>query len=246
MYASRFLKVKLFFVGIDGSGKTTHARIQSCLLRRKGAEIEFKYYRGRFFFSIILIVLGYLVGLNYRAPGKSIDHRFYMNKAYRHLWPYVFLVDILFYLLLEKIKRFFRVFDRNMPGTKVIVYDRSIFDVIVDVCADTRRPELLKSIWFRAILPLLPEAGNSLLIYLDVKPNIAYSRKSDVPSVSYLKVRRAIYTILISYLKRLNYKVLKIDTANNSIPEVSAHIHSFIEAHLSKVITQRANEVARP
>jgi len=185
----RFLTSKvIIFSGIDGSGKSTHARIFGHRLKSNGLSVKYVYMRGlgRIFISLPFLALCRLLKITkvHRLKGgiRVSEYRFYAYKPLRLLWPLIQLVDSMIYtLILILLSQHF--YD-------VIIFDRSSIDTLVDIIADTRLP-IETGILQKLFLSLLPR--NSIVIILDINEEIALTRKRDILGKSYLSVRRRIY-----------------------------------------------------
>lgn len=217
-------KELVYFMGIDGSGKTTHAVNLYNKLRSNRIPVIFKYYRGVFFLTIPLILLSHFCNLTVKQRDKAIDHKFYLNDAFRKLWPLVYLLDILLFVFIDKLRSFFKY--KSLKGDFFVIYHRSLLDVIVDVCADVLNPGLLLSKWGIILTKLLTRG---IVFHLDVDCKIAYGRKRDTPSLEYLTIRVYIYRLLSKMLKKLGFKVYNIDTSKH-FSSVSKEILTIINA----------------
>ncbi len=188
--ASKFI----IFSGIDGSGKSTYARIFECRLKSNGMSVKYVYMRGldRTFLSLPFLALCRLLKITkvhkLESGIRVSEYPFYSYKPLRLLWPLLQLVDSMIYiLLLIRLPQLF--YD-------VIIFDRSPIDTLVDIIADTRLP-IGVGVLQKLFLSLLPR--NSIVIILDVNEEIALIRKKDILRKSYLSVRRRIYNKLADF-----------------------------------------------
>jgi len=178
----------IVFSGIDGSGKSTYARIFEHRLRSNGLSVKYVYMRGlsRIFISIPFLALCRLLKITkvHRLERgiRVSEYRFYYYKPFYLLWPLIQLVDSIIYtlILICLPRRFYNV----------IIFDRSPIDTLVDIIADTRL-HIGVGILQKLFLSLLPR--NSVVIILDTNEETALIRKRDILGKSYLSVRRRIY-----------------------------------------------------
>jgi len=79
-----------------------------------------------------------------------------------------------------------------LSRANVVVCDRYLFDSLVDLATDLGEPpEVAAQRLRRWYCRLLPQPETVAL--LDLDPETAYARKPDIPSLSYLAARRALY-----------------------------------------------------
>jgi dTMP kinase len=175
--------------GIDGSGKTTQAKMLEKYLMGRGFRVKRVWFRWFALISYPFLALCRLLGYTRwktinRGNVKYAEHRFYLNKAIAKIWPWLFTVDILIYYLF-KIKS-------KMILKSVVLCDRFIPDMLVDLMCETKDYLLYRRLVGRVLLSLIPK--KSKLVIIDVSENMAYHRKHDIPNINYLKERRKMYT----------------------------------------------------
>lgn len=181
--------------GLDGSGKTTQIELLSKYLANRNVKFKHLWFRWVAFLSYPLLALSRLLGYTKwktvnRSNVRYAERNFYRNRALVRLWPWLFTLDALIYSFLQ-------IKARRILGY-IILCDRFIPDIIVDMMCETRDHHLLKRLIGRLLLSLIPK--NSKLIVIDVAENIAYNRKHDIPSINYLKERRKLYLTLAKIL----------------------------------------------
>lgn len=182
----------LFFSGIDGSGKSTHAELLVAYLRRKNICVELAWMRWFAFFSCPFLALCKLFRLTKRLPGYPIPVREYWR--YRPIaiaWLHLFLLDYFMYLT-SKI-----LFSRG-----VIIADRFALDVFVDVIYDTRLNPLryVFGRYFLLFIYRLLRKGLVRGVVMTVDADTVFKRRSDIPLRSYVTFRIPLYLRLASFL----------------------------------------------
>ena len=179
----------IFLVGIDGSGKTTHALRLLRELNTAGLEAKYVYMRGsaRLFLTIPFLVLMRLLGFirTYTSPNglKVSIHFFSKNKAAQVIYPIVVYFDACFYT-------FFLLYIPTILSNHLTIVDRCVIDTLIDTVADLINFKILKR-YRRLFLKLVPT--NSVIVLFDIDEKLAMNRKKDIPTLQYLKLRRRLY-----------------------------------------------------
>jgi len=182
----------IVFSGIDGSGKSEHARklVYELISCSKSAKYLWMRGKGKTFFSFPLLVLCRLLKITkvhkLENETKVSEYPFHIYKPLRLLWPWLQLIDSIIYATV--LIRLPLVHSHD-----ILIIDRSVIDTLVDAISDVHSPYGIR-ILQRLFLSLLP--NNSLLIVLDVDEEIAMRRKKDILSKRYLSTRRKIYESL--------------------------------------------------
>jgi thymidylate kinase len=178
------------FTGMDGSGKTTHAKTLAKVMEEHG--IKNKYVWNRFEPSIVLrpfMAIASVLFLHGRDVfGNYIEYsnskkRLFRNHFLSAMYQYIVLVDYYLQILLRiKIPLIFG---------KTIICDRYVYDTIVDLTVyshytNAKIKNMLKNLFY-----LLPKPN--LIFLIDLPEVVAFQRKEDTPSIEYLRERRDIY-----------------------------------------------------
>lgn len=185
-------RILLCFTGIDGAGKTTLAKHLTEALNQRGLKFHYVYSRFRPIISAPFLALGRSMLLHNKDIFK--DYKGYTQsraKLFRRRLPRALFQNLL--LFDQFLQIMFKVKIPLMLGRNIVcdryVYDTIITDImpVVDLyCPSGKIVEIIKR-----YASLLPKPDFTFLA--DVPEEIAFSRKTDVPSIDYLKERRQTY-----------------------------------------------------
>lgn len=182
----------IVLTGIDGSGKTTQARLLVETLKHAGLKVSYVWTRWeqilvkpltRKWKSNLKKDTGYSDG---RAKqNKQKKQQLLSNPFFRWLWLGGFFVD---YGLQILVKVRFRLLRKGL-----IVSDRMFYDSVIDqvINLGSNKEWLLDNLdstWMKIIFPT-PD----MVLYIDCPEEIAFSRKDDAPDIEYLADRRKLY-----------------------------------------------------
>lgn len=177
------------FMGVDGSGKTTLARLVERKLRKMGFGVI--YYPG---FKHLLV--GSFLKILPRNKAKKTQEKFLERSRKKKpfffkIWPYFVYVDCL--ILYMK----FRFFTRN----KIVIFDRYFYDFLISYENLGYSSKTIRYLFLH--LPK-PDVG----FVLDAPANITYKRKKSDYSVGidYYSLQRERY---LDLARRLEFKLLK-------------------------------------
>jgi len=175
-------------MGIDGAGKSTVVEWLAKTLREKGLPVEVRWLRFNHFFTKPLLGFCRLVGLTRYETAQGVRvgyHNFYRSR----LVSWLFIV--LQYLDALRV-RWFWIAPRLRRGDRVLILDRFIYDILVDLMVDTRIKDLDQYPMGKAFLRLLPEDSVVLFVVrdreklLDVRPESNVDRNFPIRMKLYL------------------------------------------------------------
>jgi thymidylate kinase len=192
----------VILTGIDGSGKTQHARILASDYLKSGTKCRYVWMRSAYFFSLpfmtICRVLGF-TGVHRLEDSVEYSEHIYNKKPIVFLWPWIQLVDVILYVATK-------IYVPLIQGYRLVV-DRFVYDILVDVMVDVNKPELYKTLVGRLMLSLIP--SHAITFLFDIDEDTALKRKNDIPDKRYLTKRRSHYLALARY-----QKIVKIDSSS--------------------------------
>jgi len=183
----------LFLSGVDGSGKTTHARLLSAYLRRRGINNVLIWMRWFAFSSYPLLALCRMLRLTKRTKFSVIPLRLYwLYKPIAILWMHLILLDYLLYVFITL------TFNRG----KVVIADRFMLDVFVDVAYDTHLNPIRYVVgkFFLLLLYQLMKKGLLKGVIMIVDEDVVFARRRDIPGKAYVTFRIPVYLALASWL----------------------------------------------
>lgn len=178
------------FMGIDGSGKTTLAKELVKASEAQGIRYRYVWGNAQPIFLRPLRALAHLTILrkadmkkdnsNYERAKEEASTKFgFVSRIY----SLVLILDYFIWL-------FIKVRLPLIMGKKIIC-DRYVFDVAVNLhfLNKSLYPDSKQLVHF--FLRYFPSPD--LLFFIDISPEVAFLRKADIPSVSFLQRRQAVY-----------------------------------------------------
>ena len=203
-------------IGIDGSGKTTIAK----MLAQENDKWEYVHalYLTRLLWPFLWFGRTFLLcGKDKRSnPEEYSSSKKKVVKGLRILNGTYIVIALMDYLS----QVFLEVYLPLKFGVNLIC-DRYLYDTMINISMNTNydaiKIDRLLTMWFK----LFPKPD--LTILLDLDEDVAWNRKNDIPSKYYLKERRELY---LSLAKLKHFKVVD---SNQSLQIVYSQIESFIK-----------------
>ncbi|KUK17002.1 hypothetical protein [Thermococcus sibiricus] len=195
-------KAKLLCIsGIDGSGKTTISRILVKELQGKNKKACYIYGRIIPIFTRIGIFFGKAFILKQSKGAVSKSYKDYEahkksflknNILLRVLFKYSFLFEQLIQIYIKVVPK--------ILFCDYVILDRYIYDTIItDISPNLEMSSQDALNLTKKYLKFVPKP--SMIILIDVPEEIAYRRKTDIPHIDYLKIRRKLYLEVFMGLK---------------------------------------------
>lgn len=177
-------------MGIDGVGKTTHVNLIIEYLRKKGIKCQYQWLRFHYFFSLPLLAFCRVAGytrLSYLGNTQKCSyHEFYKSRIISVIYPWVLLIDTLFFTTIK-------VYIPMFFGTS-IVCDRFVYDTLIDMAVATKDYEMYRKPVGKLFLRLIP--NNARFVMLDLDKLTIFSRRFELKDDVTFSERHSLYTVL--------------------------------------------------
>ena len=173
-------------IGVDGTGKTTHAQKLLNEMKNEGVPCKYTWFRFNHFFSLILLAYCRLAGLTVyeRTNGQDIGrHEFYRSKIISFLYPWMLFIDIL--------PMYFIKISIPLHIGYTIVCDRYIYDTLADLMIDLNDLNIHRKIIGKFFLRLFPIDTKAII--LDLDEETIRERRIDLMGDRSLERRRKVY-----------------------------------------------------
>lgn len=164
----------IYLFGVDGSGKSTLARELVQALAHRGIPARCLWFRFNHWLSRLVNALGHLLGLAFyvRYPdGTRVGyHHYYKCRGLSLAYTASTVLDT-FLAVQLRLRPLLRA------GREVLILDRFIYDILVDLQVDTGNSRLWES-WPGRLLRKLPPA-RILALYVATDREIIAQRRPD-------------------------------------------------------------------
>jgi thymidylate kinase len=186
------------FTGIDGSGKTTQAKLLLDWLNSKDIKSIYIWSRGEvltirriflFFGRRFLGTTESKIASDEKAHSEyqSRKSKLMGNSLVRILWSAMTYVEHLIQINLD--------IRRKMRDGCVVVCDRYLWDSSVDMATlNNKDPQWLSGGFNSLVWKFVPKP--TITFFIDIPPEEAMKRKNDIPSVNYVRERAEFYRYL--------------------------------------------------
>lgn len=201
------------FIGTDGSGKTTRVKKLVNDLNQKGIPAKYVWFRFPYFLTLILLGTARVLGFTkYLRHGKSriVEHNFH-RQPFKTLFPLLVFLDTLFY--------YTRKVAIPSKFDLVVVCDRWIYDIIVDITVDTRDPYFEGSLLGRLFNSLASRA--TFPVFLDAPDHVLEARRPETKLDPWASKRRLLYRSVANKHRLYTlYSNAKIDVTHQELMEL--------------------------
>ena len=176
----------IFFVGVDGAGKSYFTQKLLYELKNQGASASHLWLRFSNITSKPLLALCRILKLNYYENHHDVRvgyHDFEKSKTVSALFIFLQLIDVWIVTLIKLWPRLLLY--------RVIVCDRGVFDTLVDVMVDTKKNKLYSQLIGKLYTALLPKSY--VVIYLSRDPDKIFEMRPDVFFDRNFNIRVSLY-----------------------------------------------------
>jgi thymidylate kinase/predicted nucleotidyltransferase len=227
------LKARFIYVtGSDGTGKTTQARRLYDALKASGIPAEHLWMRFPFFFSAPLLAYARLRGLSYYETKGDVRQgywEFYKSTLLRVFFPWTMYLDA-FLAAQRRVKL-------PLQRGKVIVCERFVLDMLVDLSIAMQDPEFHRKTPGRYFVKLLP-LDNRVFI-LDVEIETLRRRRADLALDRMLQDRLEGFNRLAQDLS------LRVLSGSDPIEKIQADIQEAIGYEVLKSTDSRLEDLQK-
>ena len=144
--------------GIDGSGKSTIINETQKSLNSKGKRVGYIWLRFNHYLTKVMHAIARVLGLSVKVHNEMGDvwqHRLYKNQAFCSLYILTTYLDT----WVSRLK-----YNRMAKNKDIVICDRWITDILVDLATKTHRKNFLDSKWPNRFLKILPENAKMFVV----------------------------------------------------------------------------------
>lgn len=214
-------RVLICFSGIDGSGKTTLAYTLMRSLRNIG--IQTKYVWGAHNILLLRPFLRFLKkkSNSNKTESKKQSHMSFIKKLVQNRFlSAVYQVWILLEYLLQILVKV-RI---PLAVGKNVVCDRYVYDTAINLAVNLHYSKERFKLILNGLLKICPKPN--VIFFVDLPEEVAYQRKNDIPSKSYLAERRSFYNIVAK-----EYNMTILDGSEN-LKDLQQYMQSAMKTKL--------------
>lgn len=217
-------KLHIFFLsGVDGSGKSTHAKLLYVYAKKNGLKTRYLWLRWSPFLTYTLFFYALIRKRTIKMTLTKNDqritfkaHLFWTDPILRKIYPRGLLFDSLLRYLLELLFAYVRCLD-------LIVIDRFFLDIVVDLLWEIRDIGFLRYVETRVILKLISKYKHCGLV-LFANPLVVITRKKDIVSFKEISFKYSVFKLLAKMLGLETW-----DTTDISLNETFKAVRRYLD-----------------
>lgn len=184
--------------GIDGSGKTTIINALLEDLQSQGLRTAYVWLRFNHYLTKVMHALARISGLSVKVHNEMGDvwqHRFYKSSFFCRLY----ILATYFDTLISRLK-----YNRAAKNADIVVCDRWITDIIVDLATKTHNPKFLDSKWAQRFFKILPDNARLFVVHRDLQSILDCRIENQIDPD--FKIRLNVYSELLKkdYINAVN------------------------------------------
>lgn len=144
--------------GIDGSGKSTIINETQKALEAEGIKVGYIWLRFNHYLTKGMHTLARVIGLSVKVHNEMGDmwqHRLYKNQVFCSLYIFSTYLDS----WISRLK-----YNKMAEGKDVVICDRWITDILVDLATKTHRKNFLDSKWPKRFIKILPDGVKMFVV----------------------------------------------------------------------------------
>lgn len=148
----------LIISGIDGSGKSTIIEATRKTFEEEGKQVGYIWLRFNHYLTKGMHAIARVLGLSVKVHNEMGDvwqHRLYKSQAFCSLYIFTTFLDS----WVSRLK-----YNKMAKGKDVVICDRWITDILVDLATKTHRKNFLDSRWPRRFLRILPKDAKMFVV----------------------------------------------------------------------------------
>lgn len=144
--------------GIDGSGKSTIIAQTKKALESEGKKVGYIWLRMNHYLTKCMHAFARVLGLSVKVHNEMGDvwqHRLYKSQAFCS----VYIVTTYLDSWVSRLK-----YNKMAKGKDVVICDRWVTDILVDLATKTHRSDFLDSKWPQRFMKILPKEAKMFVI----------------------------------------------------------------------------------
>jgi thymidylate kinase len=144
--------------GIDGSGKSTIINETKKALESKGKKVGYIWLRFNHYLTKGMHAMARVFGLSVKVHNEMGDvwqHRLYKNQLFCSFYIFTTYLDT----WMSKLK-----YNKMAKENDIVICDRWITDILVDLATKTHRKDFLNSKWPNRFMRILPKGARLFVV----------------------------------------------------------------------------------